>query len=59
MIEDSDIYMDRITHFIQHPLAIKNKKLDEIERMVMPVYLTDKEKKRINRNKRLQKEKDK
>ena len=51
--------MDRITNYVQHPVPVKNKKIEEIERMVMPVYLTDKEKKRISRNKRLEKEKEK
>lgn len=44
---------------MQHPVAVKNKKIEEINKMAMPVYLTEKEKKRISRNKRLEKEKEK
>jgi len=58
-ITENDIYMERITHYIQHPVPLKNKKIDDIERMVMPVYLTEKEKKKLSRNKRLEKEKSK
>lgn len=58
-INDSDIYMERITHFVQHPVPVRNQKIEDINKMVMPVYLTDKEKKKLCRNKRIEKEKDK
>lgn len=51
--------MDRITRYVQHPVPIKNPKLEQINSMVMPTYLTDKEKKRLSRNKRIEKEKEK
>jgi len=40
-------------------VPILNSKIEEINSMVMPVYLTDKEKKRLSRTKRIEKEKDK
>jgi len=58
-INESDIYMERITHFVQHPVPVRNQKIEDINKMVMPVYLTDKEKKKLCRNKRIEKEKDK
>jgi U4/U6 small nuclear ribonucleoprotein PRP3 len=58
-INESDIYMERITHFVQHPVPIRNQKIEDINKMVMPVYLTEKEKKKLCRNKRIEKEKDK
>ena len=54
-----DVYRDRITHYVQHPVKIRNSKLEEINKIVPSVYLTDKEKKRLSRNKRVEKEKDK
>ena len=58
-IQNSDIYMDRITSYVQHPVPQTNQKIDQINQIVMPTYLTDKEKKRLSRNKRVAKEKDK
>jgi len=40
-------------------VPLKNQKIEEIEKMTMPVYLTDKEKKRLSRTKRVEKEKEK
>lgn len=58
-INDENLFMERITHYIQHPVPLKNEKLENLNKMVTPVYLTDKEKKKLNRNKRIEKEKDK
>jgi hypothetical protein len=38
---------------IQNPAIIKNKKIENDEKMVMPVYLTEKEKKKLSRSARL------
>ncbi len=51
--------MDKITHYVQHPMKIKNEQIEAIEKMVVPIHLTEKEKKRLRRMKRLDKEKDK
>ena len=51
--------MEVITSFVQHPVPLRNQKIEEIEKMTMPVYLTDKEKKRLSRTKRVEKEKEK
>ena len=55
-INDKDLFMERITHYVQHPVPLKNEKLENLNKMVTPVYLTDREKKKLNRNKRLEKE---
>lgn len=44
---------------MQHPVPLVNQKLENVQKMVTKIYLTDKEKKRLSRNKRLEKEKDK
>jgi hypothetical protein len=58
-ITDSDIFMAKITHYIQHPKKLKNEHIEAINKLVVPLHLTDKEKKRLRRMKRLDKEKDK
>jgi U4/U6 small nuclear ribonucleoprotein PRP3 len=58
-ITESDFYIDKITHYVQHPRTVRNEYIDNIEKMVIPVYLIEKEKKKLRRMKRLDKEKDK
>ena len=58
-IRDEDLYLDKITHYIQHPKTIRNEYIDNINKMVIPVYLIEKEKKKLRRMKRVDKEKDK
>ena len=58
-ITDSDIYLDKITHYIQHPKQLKNEYIENINKMVVPIHLTEKEKKKLRRMKRIEKEKDK
>jgi U4/U6 small nuclear ribonucleoprotein PRP3 len=58
-IKDEDLYLERITRYVQHPVPLKNEKLENLNKMITPVYLTAKEKKKLSRNKRLEKEKDK
>ncbi len=58
-IEESDILLEKITHYVQHPVPIKNDYVENINKMVVPIHLTEKEKKKLRRMKRLEKEKDK
>ncbi len=58
-IDDTDIYVEKITHYIQHPKKLRNEYVESINNMAVPVYLIDKEKKKLRRMKRLDKEKDK
>lgn len=58
-ITENDFYVDKITHYIQHPKKIKNEYIEQIEKMVVPIHLTEKEKKKLRRMKRIDKEKDK
>ena len=54
-----DIYAEKITHYVQHPVPIKNDYIENINKMLVPIHLTPKEKKRIRKMKRVEKEKDK
>lgn len=58
-IEEADIYMDRLTHFVQHPVPIVSERVKSDEQMTIPYMLTAAEKKKLRRKKRLEKEKDK
>jgi len=58
-IEESEIFMEKITHFVQHPVPLKNEYVENINKMVVPVHRTPKEKKRLRKMKRVEKEKDK
>jgi len=40
-------------------VPIKNEYVENINKMVIPIHLTDKEKKRLRKMKRIEKEKDK
>lgn len=51
--------MGKITHFIQHPVPLKNEYVENINKMVIPIKLTEKEVKRLRKMKRTEKEKDK
>lgn len=53
MLDKKYINLEKITHYIQNPIMIKNKKIENDEKMVMPVYLTEKEKKKLSRSARL------
>ena len=58
-VTDQDIYLKRITHYVQHPVPLKNEYVENINNMVVPIHLTEKEKKRLRKMKRTEKEKDK
>lgn len=55
-ITENDIFMERITHYIQHPVPIKNEKIEADKEMTIPFYLTEAEKKKMRRKKRIEKE---
>jgi hypothetical protein len=58
-ISEKDIHIEMITNYIQHPKKLKNEYIENINKMVVPIHLTEKEKKRLRRMKRVDKEKDK
>ena len=58
-LQDSDFFMDRITSYIQHPVPLKNSQVEATKQMTVPFYLTEKEKKKLRRKKRVEKEKEK
>ena len=58
-LQDSDFFMDRITSYVQHPVPLKNDQVEATKQMTVPFYLTEKEKKKLRRKKRVEKEKEK
>lgn len=58
-IQATDINLERITHYIQHPVPLRNQKVERINQIVAPIHLTDKEKRKLDRKKRLEKEREK
>ena len=53
------LFLEKITHFVQHPVPLTNDYVEGANKMVVPVHLTPKEKKRLRKMKRLEREKDK
>lgn len=51
--------MDRITHYIQHPVPLTNEQVEACKNMTIPFFLTEKEKKKLRRKKRIEKEQEK
>ena len=58
-VEEKDLYMERITHYVQHPVPLKNEQVEAAKNMTIPYLLTEKEKKKLRRKKRIEKEQEK
>jgi len=58
-ISEKDFLKEKITSYVQHPVPIKNEVLEKKNNVILPVFLTAKEKKKFKRLKRLEKEKEK
>lgn len=58
-ITDKDFLSNKINIYVQHPIPIKNENIEKMNKMNLPVFLTEKERKRIRRLRRVDKEKDK
>lgn len=58
-ITDNDFLSEKINVYVQHPVQIKNEYIEKMNKISMPVFLTEKERKRIRRLRRQEKEKDK
>ena len=58
IVEERDIYMDRVTHYVQHPVPLKNEQVEQNKAVTVPFFLTEAEKKKLRRKKRLEKERD-
>lgn len=52
-------FLDRVTHYVQHPVPLRNDQVEQTKQMTVPFYLTEKEKKKLRRKKRIEKEKEK
>lgn len=57
-IDDKDIFLDRITHFVQHPVPLRNEQVEQSKAITVPFFLTEQEKKKLRKKKRLEKERD-
>jgi len=58
-VSENDFLSEKITIYIQHPVQIKNEYIEKQNKITMPVFLTENERKRIRRLRRQEKEKDK
>ncbi len=58
-ISETDLLTKLITNLVQHPPPVKNEYMERLNNTAVKVMLTDKERKKLARNKRLEKEKDK
>eukprot|EP00831_Metopus_contortus_P032624 TRINITY_DN26317_c0_g1_i1.p2 TRINITY_DN26317_c0_g1~~TRINITY_DN26317_c0_g1_i1.p2 ORF type:complete len:251 (-),score=42.42 TRINITY_DN26317_c0_g1_i1:165-917(-) len=58
-LTEENINVKRITNLIQHPAPVKNEYLEKINNSSIKVMLTEKERKKQSRIKRLEKERDK
>ena len=57
-LTDKDIFTERITHYVQHPVPLKNEQVESNKQITVPFFLTEQEKKKLRRKKRLEKERD-
>lgn len=53
---EDDVDTEKITHYVQHPVPLKNKLVEADEKRELPVFLTTEEKKKLSRRHRLAKE---
>ena len=54
-----DFAKEKITHFVQHPVPVKNEYIEKMNKVSLPMFLTKKERKRLRKIRRQEKEKDK
>jgi len=54
-----DFAKEKITHYVQHPVPVKNEYIEKINKVALPMFLTKKERKRLRKLGRQEKEKDK
>ena len=54
-----DFQKDKITHYIQHPVPVKNEYIEKMNKISLPMFLTKKERKRLRKLRRKEKEKEK
>ena len=58
-VNEKDLLKEKITSYVQHPVPLKNEILEKKNNVSLPIFLTQKEKKRFKRLKRLENEKEK
>lgn len=58
-LEEKDFLKEKVTIYVQHPITIKNETMEKKDKVILPTFLTEKEKKKFRRLRRLEKEKDK
>ena len=52
-VEEKDIFVERITHYVQHPVPLKNDQVEQNKAVTVPFFLTEAEKKKLRRKKRI------
>ena len=57
-LKETEIFADRVTHYVQHPVPLRNEQVEQDKNVMVPFYLTEQEKKKLRRKKRLEKERD-
>ena len=55
-VTQDDVFVDRITNLVQHPVPVKSKKAIQDEKIAIPIHLTAEEKRKLSRRDRLAKE---
>ena len=57
-VTDDTFNSRKVTHFVQHPVPLKNPQIEKIKSMSVPIHLTEKERKRLKKLKKAEKVKD-
>lgn len=58
-ISNKDFLSSKVSHYVQHPIPIRNEYLDKVNKKPIPTFLTKDERKRIRKRKRETKQKEK
>ena len=57
-VSEEQFNSKKITHYIQHPIPLKNQDFEKVKAMTVPIMLTDKERKRLKKLKRAERVKE-
>ena len=55
----NDFIKEKITPYVQHPVPVKNDYIEKMNKLSLPMFLTQKEKKKLRKMRRQESEKDK
>ena len=57
-VNEDQFNTKKITHYVQHPIPLKNQDFEKIKSMTVPIMLTDKERKRLKKLKKAERVKE-